>query len=76
MTIKYHILLRAYGKTELVHQVKRPFALSKLQTIKLCFYSLKNARFPVIQSMRWWALVCLFTYLLLSLYISNEIFML
>ena len=53
MTIKYHILLRAYGKTELVHQVKRPFALSKLQTIKLCFYSLKNARFPVKQSIRW-----------------------
>ena len=40
MTIKYHILLRACDKIESVHQVKRPFALSKLQTIKLCFYSL------------------------------------
>jgi hypothetical protein len=40
MTIKYHILLRACDKIESVHQVKRPFVLSKLQTIKLCFYSL------------------------------------
>ena len=40
MTIKYHILLRACDRIGSVHQVKRPFALSKLQTIKLCFYSL------------------------------------
>ena len=40
MSIKYHILLRACDKTESVHKVRRPFALSKLQTIKLCFYSL------------------------------------
>ena len=40
MSIKYHILLRACDKIESVHKVRRPFALSKLQTIKLCFYSM------------------------------------
>ena len=50
--IQYNVLFRACDETESVNQVRRPFALSKLQTIKLCFYSLKNARFPVKQSIR------------------------
>lgn len=40
MSIKYQILFRACDKVESVHNVARPFGLSKLQTIKLCFYSL------------------------------------
>ena len=40
MSIKYHILLRVCDKVESVHKVKRPFSLNKLQTIKVCFYSM------------------------------------
>jgi hypothetical protein len=40
MMIKYHILFRACDKIESVHKVKRPFTLSKLETIKVCFYSI------------------------------------
>ena len=40
MLAKYHILFRACDKVESVHNITRPFNLSKLQTIKLCFYSL------------------------------------
>ena len=40
MTIKYQILFRACDKIESVHKDKRPFSLSKLETIKVSFYSL------------------------------------
>jgi hypothetical protein len=40
MTIKYQIVLRACDKIESVHKDKRPFGLSKLETIKVSFYSL------------------------------------
>ena len=40
MSVKFNILLRACDKIESVHQVKRPYNLNKLQTIKVCFYSL------------------------------------
>ncbi len=40
MTIKYKILFRACDKIESVHNVKRPFDLNKLETIKVSFYSL------------------------------------
>jgi hypothetical protein len=37
---KYNIILRACDKVESSHKAKRPFNLNKLQTIKVCFYSL------------------------------------
>ena len=40
MTIKYHIFFRACDKVESVHNVQRPFALNKLEIIKVSFYSL------------------------------------
>jgi hypothetical protein len=40
MTIKYQIVFRACDKIESVHKDKRPFGLSKLETIKVSFYSL------------------------------------
>ena len=40
MSIKYKILFRACDKVESVHNVSRPFGFSKLETIKLSFYSL------------------------------------
>ncbi len=40
MPIKYHILFRACDRVESVHNIARPFGLSKLQIIKLCFYSI------------------------------------
>jgi hypothetical protein len=40
MSVKFNILLRACDKIESVHKVKRPYNLNKLQTIKVCFYSL------------------------------------
>lgn len=40
MSIKYQILFRVCDKVESVHNAVRPFNLSKLQTIKLCFYSI------------------------------------
>ena len=40
MSVKYQILLRVCDKVESVHNAARPFNLSKLQTIKLCFYSI------------------------------------
>jgi hypothetical protein len=40
MTIKYNIFFRACDKVESVHNVKRPFGLNKLETIKVSFYSL------------------------------------
>lgn len=43
MSIKYHILFRACDKVESVHKVKRPFALNKIQTIKVSFYSMYRA---------------------------------
>jgi hypothetical protein len=38
--IKCNILLRTCDKVESSHKAKRPFSLNKLQTIKVCFYSL------------------------------------
>ena len=43
MSVKYHILFRACDKVESVHKVKRPFGLSKIQTIKVCFFSMYQA---------------------------------
>jgi len=43
MKINYHILFRACDKVESVHKVKRPFGLSKIQTIKVSFYSMYQA---------------------------------
>ena len=43
MPIKYQILFRACDKVDSVHNGSRPFGLSKLQTIKLCFYSIYQA---------------------------------
>jgi len=43
MSIKYNILFRACDKVESVHKVKRPFGLNKIQTIKVCFYSMYQA---------------------------------
>ena len=40
MIVKYHILFRACDKVESVHNVKRPFDLNKLETIKVSFFSL------------------------------------
>ena len=45
--IQYNVLFRACDETESINQVKRPFALSKLQTIKLCFYSQKMLDFQL-----------------------------
>ena len=39
--IQYNVLFRACDETESVNQVRRPFALSKLQTIKLFFIAKK-----------------------------------
>lgn len=43
MTVKYKILFRACDKVESVHSAKRPFDLSKTDTIKLCFHSMYQA---------------------------------
>ncbi len=40
MTVKYNIFFRACDKVESVHNIKRPFGLNKLETIKVSFYSL------------------------------------
>ena len=40
MSVKYQILLRVCDKVESVHNASRPFDLTKLQTIKLCFFSI------------------------------------
>lgn len=40
MNIKYQILFRACDKVESVHKVKRPFGLTKIQIIKVSFYSM------------------------------------
>jgi len=41
--VKYNILLRACDKVESVHKIKRPFALTKAQTIKVSFFSMYQA---------------------------------
>jgi len=43
MSAKYNILFRACDKIESVHKVKRPFGLSKIDVIKVCFYSMYQA---------------------------------
>ena len=43
MPVKYNILLRACDKVESVHKIKRPFALTKAQTIKVSFFSMYQA---------------------------------
>ena len=43
MTIKYQILFRACDMVESVHKVKRPFDLTKTQTIKVSFFSMYQA---------------------------------
>tara|TARA_B110000008_G_scaffold262094_1_gene284028 strand:- start:7 stop:825 length:819 start_codon:yes stop_codon:yes gene_type:complete len=43
MTIKYQIVFRACDKIESVHKDKRPFGLSKFETIKISFYSLYSS---------------------------------
>ena len=40
MSIKYHILFRACDKVESVHKAARPFGLSKIEIIKVSFYSM------------------------------------
>jgi hypothetical protein len=40
MTIKYQILFRACDKVDSVHHAKRPYNLSKLEIIKVSFFSL------------------------------------
>jgi len=42
-TIQYNILFRACDKIESVHKAKRPFGLNKIQTIKVCFFSIYKA---------------------------------
>ena len=41
--IQYKVLFRACDKIESVHKATRPFGLSKLQTIKVSFYSIYKA---------------------------------
>lgn len=54
MNIKYSVLFRACDKVESVHNVERPFGLSKAQIIKVSFYSMYkslrgyNYKFTVI----------------------------
>ena len=43
MKVKYNVLFRACDKVESVHKVQRVFGLNKLQTIKVCFYSMYQA---------------------------------
>jgi hypothetical protein len=43
MSIEYKVLFRACDKVESVHKNRRPFGLSKIQTIKVSFYSLYQA---------------------------------
>ena len=43
MSIEYRVLFRACDKVESVHKNRRPFGLSKIQTIKVSFYSLYQA---------------------------------
>jgi len=43
MEAHYNILFRACDKIESVHKVKRPFSLTKTQTIKVSFFSLYQA---------------------------------
>jgi len=43
MKNKYNILFRACDKVESVHNARRAFGLNKIQTIKVCFYSLNQA---------------------------------
>ena len=40
MTTKFNILFRACDKVESVHKVSRVFGLNKIQTIKVCFFSI------------------------------------
>ena len=40
MSNKFNILFRACDKVESVHNVSRVFGLNKIQTIKVCFYSM------------------------------------
>ena len=46
MSIKFNVLFRACDKVESVHKSKRPFGLNKLQTIKVCFYSIYESLRP------------------------------
>ena len=54
MNIKYQVLFRACDKVQSVHNTARPFGLSKLQTIKVSFYSIykslenNNYQFTII----------------------------
>jgi len=43
MSNKFNILLRVCDKVESVHNVNRVFGLNKIQTIKVCFYSIYQA---------------------------------
>lgn len=43
MSVKYTVLFRACDKVESVHKVGRPFGLDKIETIKVCFYSMYQA---------------------------------
>lgn len=43
MKVKYNILFRACDKVESVHNARRTFGLNKMQTIKVCFYSMYQA---------------------------------
>lgn len=40
MTVKYIVLFRACDKVEFSHKSKRPFGMSKIEVIKVSFYSL------------------------------------
>ena len=40
MSIHYNILFRTCDKVESVHKARRPYGLSKIETIKISFYSL------------------------------------
>jgi len=43
MSVKYKIIFRACDKIDSVHNARRPFGLSKINTIKICFYSIYQA---------------------------------
>ena len=43
MSNKFNILFRACDKVESVHNASRVFGLNKIQTIKVCFYSMYQA---------------------------------
>jgi len=43
VSIKYKILFRACDRVDSVHHARRPFGLNKIDTIKVCFYSMYEA---------------------------------